>query len=276
MKDFVKDFAEMMLSVCMDLSGVSPTLLCVDASVVQAINPFWNALCIFAVGLSIVYFLIEMNKKYLFEAKDMNIKSMFLPFLKLGLSIGVLSMGADLVSSILGFHNAFITKIDNDMVYSMTASPMTGGEISTVAGKLVDSMGFWTQIFACLLFMFGWIIGAIVQLVWNYKALTYQLELLLKVGVTPVALADVYSNSQGAIKWIKSLLAFVLYGASFMVVPKIGMIVASGQFTSAINGFSSDPNIFNVFSGIIAIIIIPIAELGVMGSVKQLCKEVLA
>jgi hypothetical protein len=152
----------------------------------------------------------------------------------------------------------------------------TGLDASTVAGQLVDSMGFWTQIFACLLFMLAWVVATIVQLIWNYKALTYQLELLFKVGITPVALTDIYGNSQNAIKWLKSLLGFVLYGASFMVIPKIGMVVAGSHFTNAINSFSSDPNLFNVVSGVIAILIVPIAELGVMGSVKQLCKEVLA
>lgn len=278
--DIVSDLLETIIGVIMDCSGTSPEMLKISDNTLSLIRPLWNELCLFGLGLSLIYFIIELNKIYAFEGRDMNMKSMLKPFLKLGFAVVALSCGARVINVFLEWHNSFIDTIDASLSGYMADPSFTtssGAVIApaTIAEQMVDDMGFGTKIASLLFLPIAWCISAVLIFIWNFKAYGYQFEMLYRVGITPVALADIYSGQNAnAIRWLKGFIGLALYGIAFVVIPRLGVLVSVDQFRASVDMLGGgDLGLFAMLSAIIGLLIVPIAELGVMGTIKQLCKE---
>lgn len=275
---------EMVLDMVMSVSGIAPGLLKISNEALEVINPIWSELCILGLGLTIVFFIIELNKIYAFEGHDMNMKSLIKPFLKLGCAVIALIFGARIIGVFLGWHNSFIDLIDGSLrVYHpyMDFQDPSGNRITpaVLATDMIENMGLGTKFVAIFLLCIAWFVSAVVSFIWDFKAYGYQFELLYRVGITPLALADIYSGQNAnAIKWMKGFLGLALYGISFIVIPRLGVIISVDQLQNAVTNLTQTGgavNVLAIVSSIIGILIIPIAELGIMGTVKQVCKEVL-
>ena len=149
---------------------------------------------------------------------------------------------------------------------------------------LLELMGFFPMILImCLL---NWILSFI----WMYKAFVYRFEVLWKIGVTPIAFADVYtgSNSQ-AIRWVKSLLGTAVYGAAFFLIVKIGGSIMSSEMATSFQAWfgvgtdiasesidtakNSVSAFIQTFRTCIEFIVIPFAELGALGAIETSYKR---
>lgn len=243
------------------------------ADMMSIVNSIWGYFVIFGIGMTLVYFLMEMNNRYALDGRDMNFKTFFAPFLKLMIAIAVLSQGARIVGWLMDFHNDFIDySLDH---FKFSTEEVTSGtnvlsaNLSTTKGFL-DGLAFFGKVIMIFPLMFMWIVNLILSLVWQYKAISFKIEYLFRVAVTPIALSDVYSGQNAnAIRWLKGFIALSLYGMAFIVIPRIGG-------TLAITGLANPSSIWESIKSLCEmILIIPIAELGVLSAIKQLTKEVM-
>ena len=219
----------------MGSAGLDANDLKISDANMQMMNSIWDYFALLGIGFSIIYFLMEINRKYAFEATDLTIKTFAVPFIKLVAAIAVLSNGATLIGALIGIGNNFIDHAYNNF------NPAEKGfeELETLINmldKIMAGTGFFVALILVIPCLICWAITVVCQLVWKYKALGFKIELLFRVGISPVALADIYSgeNSQG-VRWCKSLFATILYGASFIVIYRLGHALVLSKFADALS-----------------------------------------
>lgn len=270
--EIINKMVTFLLELAINNQGVQPESLHISETAIVLIRPLWSELSLVGFGLTIVFFVVEINKIYAFEGRDMNIKSFLKPFLKFAVALYALSNATEIISTFLNWHNSFVTFVDG----AFSAGDLGDLDGNSVAQDLLDSMSTVTKIisvfFLCPTFSFG----LIMSLVWTYKAYGYQFELIYRVGITPIALADIYSGmNANAIKWLKGFFGLALYGVSFMAIPRLGTIIMIDQFTKSLDALmdGSVASIIPLITTLLGALLVPVAELGVLSTIKQMCKE---
>lgn len=227
------------------------------------VSGIYNYLKILAIGLTIVYFLMEMNQKLALEGRDLNMKSVFAPFLKLAISFVVIQHSGKIVGWILSFNDTFIRKMAI-LAKGTTGAQGIGDAIKDAAGDA----GFFLLIFVMLILLIALLVVIILQLVWGYKAVMYKLELLFRVSLLPIAVADVYNGSNSnAIRYIKGFLVLGIVGVSMVTLPSLAVDIA------AANVQTSGAGIWACLSCMGTLFVGPFAAIAATGVVKQLAKE---
>lgn len=280
----------LMLLVIKQLVGTTmldPKDLQISLDTAKMINSIWGYFALAGIGLSTIYFLMELNRKYAFEGTDVTLKTFSVPFVKYAASILVLSKGARIIGALVSIGNAFISFVHGKdfepgkEAYKDLLDYLT--KDSSSIERFFNGVGFFMCLVIIIPLLLGWLVTIVCGLVWKYKALGYKIELLFRMGISPLALADVYSgqNSQ-AVRWCKSMLATVLYGASFIVVVKLGHAIALKDmvkdFTDLLSkgpGSGADA-VWDLFTSMLKMVVVPIAELGCINAVRQALKEALA
>jgi len=250
------------------------------------INDAWGFLFLVGLSFTLVHFLIELNMKFAMEGSNVTMKTFIAPFAKLTLAVGILSNGGTIMNQVLGANNAFIDAAANN--FAATAPDDDGGDDGGDDAEFGEnqplydafkdnfkSFGMVQQIIIIIFMALVWIITLVMGVVWYYKALMYKLELVYRLCITPVAFADVYSgNNTNAIRWIKGTFALGLYAGAILLVPKLGnMISVTGLGTIEITDALS---VWELFKQLVTLLVMPFACLGVMSTIKQVCKEVVA
>ena len=119
------------------------------------------------------------------------------------------------------------------------------------------------------LLLLCWGITLALQIVWIYKAIAYKLEVVWRVGITPIALADVYSGQQShALRYLKNFLVLGIYAASMIILPRIAN-------TLVLNTAVTVDNLFDIFAAFAQMIMAPFAALGALSVAKTAAKEAL-
>lgn len=223
----------------------------------------YNYLVLIGIGMTIVYFLMEMNQKLALEGRDLNMKSMFAPFLKFVCAVVAIRYSGEIVSYILALNDNFVQHIWD---INPTVGDLGGGDAA------IDG-GFFLMLFVVFFCIIGLILSVILKLVWMYKALLYQMEVYFRIALLPVAVADVYSGMHSnGIKYVKGFLALGIYAVSMIVVPNVLIDIS---LSWGLTGTQEGGNIFIAISGVLALLVAPFAALGATSVTKQLAKEAL-
>ena len=295
-----KSIVDMLYGFLMSGGGANIEDLKFTESTMDFAEKVWGYLAILGVGLTLVYFLVEMNQKIALEGRDLNLKSFAAPFLKLFMAWVILLNGGSMVSSILGFYNASLKQADDWRVavggteivstFKETTHNPTPSAEETAAleaakaaenediekiQKVVKKMSIFELIGILPIALIMWLLQMILKIVWGYKAITFKLEFLWKIGTTPVALADVYNGlNSNAFRWLKGLMATAVYGMSFVLIVLIGNDMVSGEFKDTFFAMlDGEAGILRGFTTLVKFIVIPFAELGVLGAIKQTTRE---
>ena len=270
MKEWMKGLFDTIIQLCTGANwGVQDDLI-LEQSNIEIAQTMYRYFLVIGIGMTIVYFLMEMNKQYALQARDLNIKTIGVPFLKLLTAIAVLAKGADIISWILSFNNGLITYAKNNFILQ---SKDLNEVFNGVSGDtLVGGASFMTLIGMLVPALICWLVGIVVGLVFKYKTLTYKMELIFRTGIAPIALGDVYSGENStAIKYLKRFLALGLYGMAFVVIVNIGASMIGSGVTGTLTGAGG----LEAIKVMLQCLIIPFAELGALGIAKQACSEVL-
>lgn len=255
------------------------------------IKNMWNYLALIGIGMTVIYFLIEINQKLAIEgAQNMTLKSFMSPFLKLAIAIVILINGANITLTLLNINDAFVNyasgQINTDETTEGESGESGGGdedEDSETAGmtqaqadvyedimKEVDELGLLQAAIFCFILIIAYFFSLLISLVWMFKAITYKLEVLYRIGITPVALADVYSGSHSnAFRWLKGFLALALYAMAIIALPKLATLLGASSLAHA-------EGLWGLVKALFTLFVAPFAALGVASTVKQTCKEALA
>lgn len=158
--------------------------------------------------------------------------------------------------------------------------------VQAINENVVGAMGllallvFLIPLIACLL------VTLVCSFVWWYKAIGYKIEFLFRIGLSPIAAADIYGTglSSGTMRWLKGLLAMTLYGMAFIIIPKIGLGLAVTDWNKAMTDLASGASsgaeqldlLWTLIKNMVQLIVVPIAEIGVLGAARTATKEVLS
>lgn len=241
----------------------------------------WELLMPLGVGMAIVYFLIEMNHAVFMASNNWTMQTLISPILKFGVCIAVCQYGNRFVSKILGFGNWFVDKASGFEPYSYG--------LSRSFCEAIKALGF---IECCLIFVIGIlyvIVGYIISLIFLYKAISYKIEVLIRVAITPIVFGDVWDGrNSNAVRWLKKLGGLVLYGGCFILIMRIGLAITTGDVIKGMLGAETSDSaettkevieamvsdIWGLLKGIVMALVVPIAEIGALSAAKQACMEV--
>lgn len=241
-------------------------LLFEDDSLFIFIDQIWDYVFIIGLGMTLIYFLLEVNQKLALEGRDLTMKSFFAPFLKLLIAVAVMANGAKVVSWLLTFNNAFVSYVDRNLTLSI--SPNDSDVYDAMRDALLN-MDIISKVIAALPLLLCWGITLALQIVWIYKAIAYKLEVVWRVGITPIAMADVYSGQQShALRYLKNFLVLGIYAASMIILPRIAN-------TLVLNTAVTVDNLFDIFAAFAQMIMAPFAALGALSVAKTAAKEAL-
>ncbi len=273
MKKFFESLIEAMLKSVADTLTVDASNLQIDNSqnVMDIVNIIWQYFVLFAIGLTLVYFLIEINEKWALEGRDLTLKSMFAPFFKLVIAIIILLYASRIMSAMLTWNNGIMTSLQDKMDAKAIEDFYGDGSGDDIKDGILGGIGGLLQyVIMFIPFLLILIVSFLIRLVLVYKCILYKVELLWRVSITPVAVTDVYQGQRSnAIRWFKGIIAHIIYGASFMVVPYL--IVKINPITiTASNG------VFDAIKGMLTFLVVPFAYLGLLTVIKQATKEALS
>lgn len=249
----------------------------------QGFQDVYQYFTIFGVGLALAYFIVELNKQMMFNGQNVTLKQLFVPFLKLIIAIGCCAFATEFFSMLLGFNNQFMRFCGN-LTFTTIGTPSNVGftidgfaqALKDPIGFMIKNMSFFAKVMMLIPMIFAFIITLITNLVFDYKALLYKVELLARIMFAPIAVSDIYTGTNsGAVKYVKGTIALVIYGGSLIFVPKLVMGLA---FQGAMNSFSAivnstAPDVFQFCEALGLLIICPIAAIGLTSVVKQVIRE---
>lgn len=225
------------------------------------VSTIYDFLRIIGMGLTIIYFLIEMNQKLALEGRDLNIKSAFAPFLKLMIAIAAIQYSGKIVGWILRLNDLFIGKV------AVTEEVDTKGFEQAIRSS-AESGGFFLLAFAMLPLLIMMVVSIVVKLVWMYKAVMYKLELLFKLALLPIAVSDVYQGANSsAIKYLKGFLVLGIVGASCVALPGLAINIALAKVATG--------DVWTAIAGLGQLLVAPFAAIAGTSVAKQLAKEAL-
>lgn len=243
-------------------------LLFEDNSLFSFIDQIWDYVFIIGLGMTLIYFLLEVNQKLALEGRDLTMKSFFAPFLKLLIAVAVMANGAKIVSWLLTLNNAFVSYVNSNLTLSISPNDSDVAAYDAMRDALLN-MDIISKVIAALPLLLCWGITLALQIVWIYKAIAYKLEVVWRVGITPIAMADVYSGQQShALRYLKNFLVLGIYAASMIILPRIANILVLNTVVTA-------DNLFDIFAAFAQMIMAPFAALGSLSVAKTAAKEAL-
>ena len=283
MKKIIIAFFGYVATDLLGVGGASKEYLELNGGVISSgiTGGIYKTLSALALGLTVVYFMYELNSKWAFEGHDMNMKSLFAPFGKLIAAVVIIDQSEELWgTTFVDYYNGMIDWAANQTATG-TLDPvnLTDETMNAVLG-VFGVLELLLIMIICLIIM---VVNWVIKLLWNYKAVVFKFELLFRIGASPLAMADVYNGAHSnAWRWIKGFIGTTLYGCALILIPKVGADIFGSMINNYINNlnaFSADPSWdkFKVFLEFLNIIftmfVIPAAEIGCVGAVKQVLKE---
>lgn len=312
LKQIFADCASMVWGFIGSGFGFLPELLKFGDKDFEVASGLWQYIGVIAVGIAIIMFLVDLDKVVFMMQGNFSYMKLFEPFVKFVVAMVIISNGGTIISWIIGFNNWFI-KTTETLSVTGTADAFTSSNYSEMNPLIVGyamGMDIWTALLSCVAMFAVFIIALVPTAVMAYNAIVRKFEFVLRVGFAPIAFADVYKGMDStAIRYIKKLLALVLYGGGMILVLKIGAgfiqeILSStigwltkimdsgvipttdsswvGQIFGTLgtalicgSGLSTIVQVLCMIVGLLGAIIILFAELGACSMIKQACNEVL-
>ncbi len=280
MEDVVGGLIDWFISWMISINGVSADKLTISAtgSAMTIAENVWNFLAPFAITLTVVYFGIDINKRMVFEGTDVTFKTFAFPFIRLAAALVVVDNGMEIFKALTDVVNGLVEAAEGAFSLDDIWATLQSNELGK---NLAQILGFWGLIALLLPLLIAIIVGLICNLIWVYKGFTFKCEFFGRYMLGPIALADVYSGANAAaIRYVKGMIAFALYGVCLVILPKMVMAVAVDEIIAAINKLTTAGGIgegiggaFDAMGAILMVVIAPIAGIGVVGAAKSFTRE---
>lgn len=186
------------------------------------ITEFWKLLMPIAMTILIIGFLFELQETMFRMQGNEVFKAFIMPFFKLLAGYTVLANGVTLVNGLLGVNNYFIKACQK---LELDPALLSNSDKIDVSGltDVVDGMGLYEHLFCWIGLLIVWVIQMLPAIVMYYNAFARKFEMILRVGVLPIACGDLFSrdvwNSTG-VRALKKILALGLYGGGMIIILK--------------------------------------------------------
>ncbi len=263
------------------------------------VSSIWDAFMFLGICLSVVYFILEINRTWVFEAQNMTYKTVLTPIIKLGISLSVLSKGEWLIGWILQLYNSAISTFADAVATQDTMLNLVTTEDEGVKAikESFSGWGLFFMLMLLLILLLVSVINVVLKVVWWYKCILVKLELLVRIMVTPVAIGDIYQGrNSNMVRWLKGFLALGLYAGCMIVLPILSASIAMDMFKENMtSGFlqfvvgedgiapsgikivaTAGLDFFGYIRAMAGIMVSPFVALGAVSIAKQLSKEALS
>ena len=263
------------------------------------VSSIWDAFMFLGICLSVVYFILEINRTWVFEAQNMTYKTVLTPIIKLGISLSVLSKGEWLIGWILQLYNSAISTFADAVATEDTMLNLVTTEDEGVKAikESFSDWGLFFMLMLLLVLLLVSVINVVLKVVWWYKCILVKLELLVRIMVTPVAIGDIYQGrNSNMVRWLKGFLALGLYAGCMIVLPILSASIAMDMFKENMtSGFlqfvvgedgiapsgikivaTAGLDFFGYIRAMAGIMVSPFVALGAVSIAKQLSKEALS
>lgn len=263
------------------------------------VSSIWDAFMFLGICLSVVYFILELNRTWVFEAQNMTYKTVLTPIIKLGISLSVLSKGEWLIGWILQLYNSAISTFADAVATQDTMLNLVTTEDEGVKAikESFSGWGLFFMLMLLLILLLVSVINVVLKVVWWYKCILVKLELLVRIMVTPVAIGDIYQGrNSNMVRWLKGFLALGLYAGCMIVLPILSASIAMDMFKENMtSGFlqfvvgedgiapsgikivaTAGLDFFGYIRAMAGIMVSPFVALGAVSIAKQLSKEALS
>ena len=263
------------------------------------VGSIWDAFMFLGICLSVVYFILEINRTWVFEAQNMTYKTVLTPIIKLGISLSVLSKGEWLIGWILQLYNSAISTFADAVATQDTMLNLVTTEDEGVKAikESFSGWGLFFMLMLLLILLLVSVINVVLKVVWWYKCILVKLELLVRIMVTPVAIGDIYQGrNSNMVRWLKGFLALGLYAGCMIVLPILSASIAMDMFKDNMtSGFlqfvvgedgiapsgikivaTAGLDFFGYIRAMAGIMVSPFVALGAVSIAKQLTKEALS
>lgn len=263
------------------------------------VGSIWDAFMFLGICLSVVYFILEINRTWVFEAQNMTYKTVLTPIIKLGISLSVLSKGEWFIGWILQLYNSAITTFADAVATKDTMLNLVTTEDEGVKAikESFSGWGLFFMLMLLLILLLVSVINVVLKVVWWYKCILVKLELLVRIMVTPVAIGDIYQGrNSNMVRWLKGFLALGLYAGCMIVLPILSASIAMDMFKENMtSGFlqfvvgedgiapsgikivaTAGLDFFGYIRAMAGIMVSPFVALGAVSIAKQLSKEALS
>lgn len=286
-----------------------------DDIMLTIINMVYESLIILGVGMLIFYFLLDLNKSIFMNGSNVTFQTMITPMLKLGAGYIIIVNGGTLIGYFLSFCNWWTDFCSNTTIDAGADSSATfQAEMVSSVREMIDGMGLVPSIIAFLPIVILFILQLVVAVIFMYKAISWKLELSLRIAMAPISFGDIYDGkNSNMLRYLKKILSAVLYAGIMLLVIRFGTVLYVNMFqdisnslagiTASILGMTTEEYLaisegggfgagvlayvqntsLGQLVGIIAFIpmtlasiVIPIVELGAIKIGKQICDDVLA
>lgn len=246
------------------------TLLKINNKDLGVANEIWKYVAIIGMVMLCIFFLIDLSKASIQAMSDSRLQQIASPFFKLILGIAFLQYGDDIVGGLLGIGNKAV-----DFIYGKNGKLFDGTGSDSITTQLIEQVAEMNlleatgQLVPASIF---WLASIFVSLIILYQAISRKIEIVLRVGLTPIALGDVYQlENSTAIRYLKKLFALVLWGFIMVAILKIGSNIVAGDLSTIFKTDKVDSISMVVFMPLL----VPLAEAGMISSSKQILFDAL-
>lgn len=251
------------------LSDLLKTILQFKSGDLEVANQIWNMVSIMGMVMLLIFFFIELSKMGIQAMSDGRIQQVASPFFKLVFGVGMLQFGGEIVGNLLGIGNNYVIK----MIGTGTDPAIdTTMYVEMLKDKDITQGEAMMQVIPATFF---WLASLLVSLVIVYQAISRKIEVVLRVGLTPIALGDIYNlENSTAIRYLKKLFALILWGFVMCAILQIGAQLGAENLVQL--GKNED----NLGVGTMTMtaflpLLLPLAEAGMVSASKQILFDVL-
>jgi len=255
--------------------GINTNNLVIVPSELDIAETIWDMVAPLGLCICLLYFLIDINRTMLMEGNNFTLKSLGNPLLKFGAGLAFIQYGDDIMCDLLSFGNAMIL-----WSTQITGASVNVSDFLSDLNDMINEGGFWQTVMMLLMCIVLWLTSLIVALIIDFKMLILKFEIIFRVGFAPIAMGDVFDGKQShGLRYCKKLLACFTYGMGMILVLRMGMQIASASFLTGDKDLTNlavqaGDMIWTTAKVIIMPVIIPLAEIGALGLVKQASNDV--
>ena len=274
LKWYQKFVASLMYLVIAGDTGTTTKYLSFEATSTSAMTTLWNYFEPLGMILIMIYFCVDLSKTQLEQRGDMTIQSAFAPFLKLLSGLVIISQGKQILSGFLGMNNSMMNWIESADLWNVTGTdPATS--LSGTFMEICSDLKLLQAIIIVVAMLIVFLLSRLCYLVIQYQAISRKIEMVIRGGLMPIAIGDVYKGlDSNGVRYMKKFVALCLWGLAMMATVQIGNGLCVSNMVSMFSGsFTDDP--FRLIETLLSTIVFPLAEAGMASASKQVCMDVM-
>lgn len=256
------------------------------------INSVWKQgwIQVIGIGMLLIYFIIHINKEMLLNGREFQLTTLYGPLIKFGIAFCVIYALPYILSIFLNLNNSLIDeagKAVNVSVYAAEAGQAAKSSDDVLAECLknfkeaIKDMNFFYCVGFILQLVPVWLLTVLASLVMLYQGVSRKIEILVRCIFAPIGCGDIYNGEQSAaLRYLKKLLALVFWGVMIVIILQIGNLLNANYITTiwsgaGVTGESLKKDMLNQAGMIAMLVLVPLAEIGMIASSKQIANDVL-